>query len=145
MRTTFTAAGCAALVALLASSPQLFAQQKTVRECRAEWSANREAIAASGKTQRVFVAECRGVPVPASHTGLCRARRLLRRCWLADVAAQASGGPRCVEASFSHIYRTWAYHLRYNSTSLVRSGCRPRTGSRYRSARFWVVVDLGLT
>ena len=65
MRTTFTAAGYAALVILLASSPQLFAQQKTVRECRAEWSANREAIAASGKTQRVFIAECRGVPVPA--------------------------------------------------------------------------------
>jgi len=65
MRTTFTAAGCAALVALLASSP-LLAQQKTARDCRAEWSANREAIAASGKTQRVFIAECRGVPVPAS-------------------------------------------------------------------------------
>ncbi|HEY4857620.1 MAG TPA: hypothetical protein VIH98_13260 [Xanthobacteraceae bacterium] len=66
MRTTFTAAGCAALLALLASSPPLLAQQKTARECRAEWSANREAIAASGKTQRVFIAECRGVPVPAS-------------------------------------------------------------------------------
>jgi hypothetical protein len=65
MRTTFTAAGCAALVTLLASSP-LLAQQKTVRECRAEWSSNREAIAASGKTQRIFIAECRGVPVPAS-------------------------------------------------------------------------------
>ena len=69
MRTTFTAAtaaGCAALLAFLASSPPLLAQQKTVRECRAEWSANREAIAASGKTQRVFIAECRGVPVPTS-------------------------------------------------------------------------------
>ena len=63
MKTTFTAAACAALVTLLASAPPLLAQQKTTRECRAEWSANKEAIAASGKTQRVFIAECRGVPL----------------------------------------------------------------------------------
>jgi hypothetical protein len=66
MRTTFLAAGTAALVALLAFPSPLLAQQKTTRECRAEWTANREAIAASGKTQRVFIAECRGVPVPTS-------------------------------------------------------------------------------
>jgi hypothetical protein len=63
MRTTFTAAASAALLTLLASSPPVLAQQKTIRECRAEWSANREAIAGSGKTQRVFIAECRGVPL----------------------------------------------------------------------------------
>jgi|SRR6516225_2933724 len=47
----------------------LLTQQKTVRECRTEWSANKEAIAASGKTQRVFIAECRGVPVPTVGAG----------------------------------------------------------------------------
>jgi hypothetical protein len=62
---TFTMAASAALVAVLAWSPPVLAQQKTIKQCRDEWSANTAAIAASGKTQRVFVAECRGVPVPA--------------------------------------------------------------------------------
>jgi hypothetical protein len=65
MRTTFTMAASAALVAFLACSPPVMAQQKTIKQCRDEWSANKAAIAASGKTQRVFVAECRGVPVVA--------------------------------------------------------------------------------
>jgi hypothetical protein len=65
MRTTFTIGASAALVAFLACSPPVMAQQKTIKQCRDEWSANKAAIAASGKTQRVFVAECRGVPVAA--------------------------------------------------------------------------------
>jgi hypothetical protein len=63
MRTKLSLAASAALIAVLAWSPAVVAQQKTVRQCRDEWSANKAAIAASGKTQRVFVAECRGVPV----------------------------------------------------------------------------------
>jgi hypothetical protein len=59
----FTISGCVALVALSAWSPVAFAQQKTVRECRAEWSVHKGEFAASGKTQRIFVAECRGVPL----------------------------------------------------------------------------------
>ena len=51
---------------MLAWSPSVMAQQKTIKQCRNEWRANREAIAASGKTQRLFISECRGVPVPAS-------------------------------------------------------------------------------
>jgi hypothetical protein len=62
----FTISGCVALIALSAWSPMAFAQQKTARECRAEWSAHRAEIAASGKSQRLFVAECRGVPVAAT-------------------------------------------------------------------------------
>jgi hypothetical protein len=58
----------AALVTVLAWSPAVLAQQKTVKQCRAEWTANKAAIAASGKTQRVFVAECRGVPLVARST-----------------------------------------------------------------------------
>ena len=65
MRTTFTMAACTALVAILAGSPSVMAQQKTIKQCRDEWSANRDEIAASGKTQRAFVAECRGVPLVA--------------------------------------------------------------------------------
>jgi hypothetical protein len=64
MRTHFGLVASAALVAMLAWSPPVVAQQKTFRQCREEWAANKAAIAASGKTQRVFVAECRGVPLP---------------------------------------------------------------------------------
>jgi hypothetical protein len=63
MRPTFTLAASAALVAFLASAPPVMAQQKTTKQCRDEWNANRTAMAASGKTQRVFVAQCRGVPL----------------------------------------------------------------------------------
>jgi hypothetical protein len=59
----FTMSGCLALVALSAWAPAAIAQQKTVKECRAEWSAHKTEITASGKTQRIFVAECRGVPL----------------------------------------------------------------------------------
>ena len=66
MKPTFTAyAACAALVGLLAWSQSAIAQQKTVRQCNDEWAANKTSIQASGKTKRVFVAECRGVPVVA--------------------------------------------------------------------------------
>jgi hypothetical protein len=62
MKPTFTAA-CAALVGLLALSQSAVAQQKTLKQCSDEWTADRAAIQASGKIKRVFVAECRGVPV----------------------------------------------------------------------------------
>ena len=64
MRMTLTLAVIPALAAMLAWSPSVMAQQKTIKQCRDEWGANREAIAASGKTQRLFISECRGVPVP---------------------------------------------------------------------------------
>ena len=61
MKPTFTAA-CVALVGLLALSQSAVAQQKTVKQCNDEWTADKAAIQASGKTKRLFVAECRGVP-----------------------------------------------------------------------------------
>ena len=60
MKPTFTAA-CAALVGLLALSQSAVAQQKTAKQCNDEWTADKAAIQASGKTKRLFVAECRGV------------------------------------------------------------------------------------
>ena len=36
------------------------AQQKTAKQCDDEWTANKATIQASGKTKKVFVAECRG-------------------------------------------------------------------------------------
>src|SRR5262245_28999852 len=66
MKATITAAACAAMLGLLTCSQPLLAQQKTAKQCNDEWAANRDAIRASGKTKRVFVAECRGLPVTAA-------------------------------------------------------------------------------
>ena len=68
MRAKFTMAAGAALVTVLAWTPAVLAQQKTVKQCRADWTLNKAAIAASGKTQRAFVAECRGVPFAGRST-----------------------------------------------------------------------------
>jgi hypothetical protein len=68
MRTIFTVAAVPALVAVLAWSPAVMAQQKTARQCRDEWRADKAAIAASGRTQRAFIAECRGIAPPATAT-----------------------------------------------------------------------------
>jgi hypothetical protein len=66
MKPTFTAAVTgAALAGLIALSQSAVAQQKTVKQCNDEWAANKAAMQASGKIKRVFVAECRGVTVPA--------------------------------------------------------------------------------
>ena len=65
MRMMFAAAAGAALVSVVAWSPPVQAESKTLKQCRAEWSANKDSMKAAGKTQRVFVAECRGAPILA--------------------------------------------------------------------------------
>jgi hypothetical protein len=50
---------CTAAMLSLASLPAA-AQQKTAKQCNDEWTANKATIQASGKTKKVFVAECRG-------------------------------------------------------------------------------------
>jgi hypothetical protein len=50
---------CSAAMLGLASVPAA-AQQKTAKQCNDEWTANKATIQASGKTKKVFVAECRG-------------------------------------------------------------------------------------
>jgi len=64
MKPTF--AVCAAVVGLLALSQSAVAEQKTARQCNDDWSANKASIQASGKTKRVFMAECRGVALAAA-------------------------------------------------------------------------------
>src|ERR1700737_1872687 len=56
---------CSAAVISLFVAPA-FGQQKTVRQCNEEWTANKAAIQASGKTKTVFIAECRGTPATAA-------------------------------------------------------------------------------
>jgi hypothetical protein len=48
----------AVIAGLLFASPAM-AELKTAKECDAEWKANKAAIQASGKTKKVYVAECR--------------------------------------------------------------------------------------
>jgi hypothetical protein len=51
---------CTALIAIALNCTPANAQQKTAKQCNAEWAANKAAIQASGKTKKAFVAECRG-------------------------------------------------------------------------------------
>ena len=66
MTLKLTVALCVAGLTMLAASDVVLAQQKTARECSDEWAANKAAIQASGKSKRVFVAECRGLPAPTA-------------------------------------------------------------------------------
>ena len=56
---------CAAVVVGLAWSTTS-AEAKTRKECNAEWRANKATATAAGKTRRVFVAECLGLPPPSA-------------------------------------------------------------------------------
>jgi hypothetical protein len=59
MKTTFAAILCSTLAGLwLASAPAL-AQQKTVKECRAEWQAHKADNQAKGVTEKGYVDLCR--------------------------------------------------------------------------------------
>src|SRR5438045_1492530 len=58
---------CSAAMLGLASAPAE-AQQKTGKQCNAEWTANKAAIQASKKTKKDFMAECRGQPPTATAT-----------------------------------------------------------------------------
>jgi hypothetical protein len=69
MKVIFTVVPCAASMACMTLAPPAIAQQKTASQCNDEWTADRAAIQASGKTKRVFIAECRGLPVPATTRG----------------------------------------------------------------------------
>jgi hypothetical protein len=59
MRILFAVAFCS-VVGLIAASPLAHAQQKTVKACEEEWRANKAANQAAGKTEKAYVAECRG-------------------------------------------------------------------------------------
>lgn len=60
------AAMCGMVLAAIALSSSAFAQQKSASACRAEWRANKAANQAAGKTERAFIAECRGRAAPAA-------------------------------------------------------------------------------
>lgn len=69
MKTTklgYFTATAAALVAGLALSAAPAAAAKTIKACQAEWRADKVAMQAAGKTEKVYVAECRGLPAPTA-------------------------------------------------------------------------------
>jgi len=68
MRRQIAAAICAALLGLVALSSHAMAQQKTAKECREEWRANKAANQANGVTEKAYVAQCRGGAAPTQMT-----------------------------------------------------------------------------
>jgi hypothetical protein len=65
MRTKiFTAVAATVLASLaVASAP---ASAKTIKACQKEWQADKAAMQAAGKTEKAYVAECRGTPSAAA-------------------------------------------------------------------------------
>ena len=61
---------CAVLIGLCAVSGPVMAQQKTVKECRSEWQANKANNQAKGVTERPI-----SLPVVAERQLLSRRRR----------------------------------------------------------------------
>ena len=70
---------CASLIVLFGLPNDLLAQQKTVKECRAEWQAQRAEYQAKGVTEAAYIKQCRsggqesstptatpGAPAPAA-------------------------------------------------------------------------------
>ena len=137
MKPTFTAA-CAALVGLLALSQSAVAQQKTAKQCNDEWSADRAAIQPSGKTKRVFVAECRGVPVatrvaaaPASKDQYATEAEARTNC-RADTVVWANSTSKVYHGSSSRSYgktKSGAYMCEKESAAAGFRAAKPVRGA----------------
>src|SRR3984957_3728825 len=68
MRRQIVVLVCLAVLGLMTLSSHAIAQQKTAKECREEWQANKAANQANGITQKAYVAQCRGGAAPAQTT-----------------------------------------------------------------------------
>src|SRR5262249_48614381 len=66
MKPLFATAIVACGIACVAAPPALFAQQKTAKECREEWRANKDANKKAGVTEKDYVAKCRGEAAAAT-------------------------------------------------------------------------------
>ena len=106
MKRKITTLACSVVLGLMALSSHAVAQQKTAKECRDEWRANKAANQASGVTEKAYVAQCRGeaaptaapappptpAPIPAAATTGQKTAKECREEWRANKAAnQASG------------------------------------------------------
>jgi hypothetical protein len=68
MRRQIALIACLAIFGLMTLSSPVVAQQKTAKECREEWRANKAANQANGVTEKAYVAQCRGGAAPATTT-----------------------------------------------------------------------------
>ena len=68
MRRRIAVVMCSAVLGLMTLSSHTIAQQKTAKECREEWRANKAANQASGVTEKAYVAQCRAGAEPAQPT-----------------------------------------------------------------------------
>jgi hypothetical protein len=65
MRTAVLTTLASAMLVSLALVPAP-AAAKTAKDCRKEWQADKVAMQAAGKTQKAYVAECKGSPQAAT-------------------------------------------------------------------------------
>jgi hypothetical protein len=122
---------CAALAGSVTWQVAL-AQQKTAKECSSEWAAEKAAIQATGKTKRVFIAECRGLPAtskvtpsPALASGQFRSEAEAKASCPADDVVWVNLKSRISHSSGSASYgatRAGAYMCRSDSAA---AGFRP--------------------
>jgi hypothetical protein len=70
MRRRIAVVMCSAVLGLMTLSSHAIAQQKTAKECREEWRANKAANQASGVTEKAYVAQCRGGAAAAQPTAV---------------------------------------------------------------------------
>jgi hypothetical protein len=68
MRRQIALIACSAIFGLMTLSSPVLAQQKTAKECREEWRANKSANQANGVTEKAYVDQCRGGAAPATTT-----------------------------------------------------------------------------
>ena len=68
MRRQIALIACSAIFGFMTLSSPVVAQQKTAKECREEWRANKAANQANGVTEKAYVAQCRGGAAPATTT-----------------------------------------------------------------------------
>src|SRR2546421_6984313 len=59
MKPLFAGILCATLMAMLCAAPAALAQQKTIKECRAEWQANKAENQAKRITEAAYITQCR--------------------------------------------------------------------------------------
>ena len=109
MRRQIAVVMCSVVLGLMTVSSQAIAQQKTAKECREEWRANKAANQANGVTEKAYVAQCHGGAAPAQTTatpappptpapvptGAATGQKTAKECreeWRANKAANQANG-----------------------------------------------------
>ena len=109
MRQQIAVVMCSVVLGLMTLSSAAMAQQKTAKECREEWRANKAANQANGVTEKAYVAQCRGgaspaqptaapapppapVPAPTAATTGQKTAKECREEWRANKAANQANG-----------------------------------------------------